>query len=58
MPVFDVEDEPGFWMVTVLLVVVLAYNVCEFVALQRRSNQPELAADSVDGASRRPWRSA
>jgi len=39
MPVFDLEDEFGFWVVTVLLGLVLAYNVWEVVALQRGSNR-------------------
>ncbi len=54
MPVFDLEDEPGFWVVTVLLGLVLAYNVWEVVALQRGPSGPGLTADSVDGAQPAP----
>ncbi|MBL8925963.1 MAG: hypothetical protein JNM77_06960 [Pseudonocardia sp.] len=41
---FELDDESGFWVVTVLLAVVLAYNVYEVVVSRRGSNRPELAA--------------
>jgi hypothetical protein len=49
-PAFDLDDEPGFWVVTVLLGLVVAYNLWEFVGLQRGANQPTLAAGSAGAA--------
>jgi len=39
IPAFGLEDEFGFWVVTMLLGLVLAYNVWEVVALQRGSDR-------------------
>jgi hypothetical protein len=50
MPVFDLEDELGFWVVTMLLGLVLAYNVWELVALQRLSNRGSSPLSSADSA--------
>jgi hypothetical protein len=45
MPALELGDESGFWVVTGLLGLVVAYNVFEIVLLQRRPNQlPRLAA--------------
>ena len=57
VPVFDLEDEFGFWVVTMLLGLVLAYNVWEVVALQRGSDRGS-AAESADGAQPAPLSSA
>jgi hypothetical protein len=57
MPVFDLEDEFGFWVVTMLLGLVLAYNVWEVVALQRGSDRGS-AAESADGTQPAPLSSA
>jgi hypothetical protein len=46
-PVFDLDDEPGFWIVTVLLALVVAYTVWEVVALRRGPDRPGPAADST-----------
>jgi len=46
-PVFELDDEPGFWIVTVLLAVVLAYNVYEFVVSRRGSSRLGSAADGA-----------
>jgi hypothetical protein len=54
MPVFDLADEPGFWIVTVLLGLVLGYNVCEVVVLQRGANRPDSAADGAGVPHPRP----
>lgn len=48
MPVFELDDEPGFWVVTVLLAVVLAYNVYEVVVFRRGSNRPGVPANGAD----------
>jgi hypothetical protein len=50
MPVFDLEDEFGFWVVTMLLGLVLAYNVWELVALQRLSNRGSAPLSSANSA--------
>jgi len=47
VPVLELADEPGFWVVTVLLGLVVAYNVCEVVVLQRGPNPPTSAAPSA-----------
>jgi hypothetical protein len=49
-PVLELDDEPGFWVVTVLLGLVIVYNLWEFVGLQRGPSQPTLAADSAGAA--------
>lgn len=49
-PALELSDEPGFWVVTVLLGLVVAYNVFEVVVLQRRPNRlPRLAAGGTGG---------
>jgi hypothetical protein len=50
VPVFDLEDEFGFWVVTTLLGLVLAYNVWELVALQRLSNRGSAPLSSANSA--------
>ena len=48
VPAFELGDEPGFWVVTVLLGLVVGYNLFEAVALQRRPNQlPSFASDGT-----------
>jgi hypothetical protein len=58
VPVFDLADELGFWVVTVLLGLAVAYNVWEVVALQRGPSRPGSTADSTDGAQAVPLPSA
>jgi Protein of unknown function (DUF2510) len=54
MPAFELIDESGFWVVTVLLGLVVAYNVFEVVVLQRGPNGlSRLAADGA-GAPQPP----
>ena len=48
-PAFELSDEPGFWVVTMLLGLVVAYNVFEVVILQRGPNR--LSRLAADGAS-------
>ena len=40
VPALEVADEPGFWLVTVLLGLVVAYNVVEVVRIGRGTGQP------------------
>jgi hypothetical protein len=49
VPVFELGDEPGFWIVTALLGVAAAYNVYEVVVLQRGPNW--LAGSVADEAA-------
>ncbi len=53
-PALEFGDEPGFWIVTVLLGLAVAYNVYEVVAPQRGPNRlPMLTADGT-GARQPP----
>ena len=47
MPVLELDDEPGFWVVSVLLGLVVAYNVFEIVVLQRGVERPPLTGGSA-----------
>jgi hypothetical protein len=54
LPALELGDEPGFWIVTVLLGLAVAYNVYEVVVLQRGPNRlPRPAADGT-GAPKPP----
>ncbi len=54
VPALELGDEPGFWIVTVLLGLAVVYNVYEVVVLQRGPNRlPRLAADGA-GAPQPP----
>jgi hypothetical protein len=57
VPVFELEDEPGFWVVTVLLGLVVAYNVFELVVPQRGPNPPRLAAEIAGTSQPSPFAS-
>lgn len=47
MPVLELDDEPGFWVVSVLLGLVVAYNVVEIVVLQRGAEPPPLTGGTT-----------